>query len=117
MVQSELINYTAGADIGVSLIENISKSYYYALPNKLFEYIMSNIPVLISDLPQMKKIVDDYNVGRYVTLEDKSSLEKVLSEMLNESNSIEQYKINAEKASKELNWQKEFEKVKYLFIG
>ena len=61
--QKELINYTAGADIGVALIENISKSYYYALPNKLFEYIMANVPVLISDLPQMKKIVDDYNAS------------------------------------------------------
>ena len=36
--QNELLKYTAGADIGLSLIENLSLSYYYALPNKLFEY-------------------------------------------------------------------------------
>ena len=34
--QSQLINYTAAADSGLALIENISISYYYALPNKLF---------------------------------------------------------------------------------
>ena len=114
--QGELINYTAGADIGVSLIENISKSYYYALPNKLFEYIMANIPVLTSDLPQMKKIVEDYNVGNFVTLKNENSLENVLSEMITNREKIEVYKKNTVGASKELNWQIEFEKVKYLFI-
>ena len=114
--QSELINYTAGADIGVSLIENISKSYYYALPNKLFEYIMANIPVLISDLPQMKKIVEDYYVGRVASLESENDLENVLSEMLSDKEKIENYKSNTVSASAELNWQKEFEKVKYLFV-
>lgn len=114
--QSELINYTAGADIGVSLIENISKSYYYALPNKLFEYIMAHIPVLISDLPQMKKIVEDYNVGRFTSLENENDLETVLSEMMSDKEKIENFKSNTIEASAELNWQKEFEKIKYLFI-
>ena len=113
--QSELINYTAGADIGVSLIENISKSYYYALPNKLFEYIMANVPVLVSDLPQMKKIVEDYNVGRFASLEKENELENVLSEIISNKEKIENYKRNTVSASAELNWQKEFEKVKYLF--
>lgn len=114
--QSELINYTAGADIGVSLIENISKSYYYALPNKLFEYIMANIPVLVSDLPQMKKIVENYYVGKVASLEKENDLEIVLSEMLSDKEKIEYYRRNTIEALKELNWQKEFEKVKYLFI-
>jgi len=48
---------TASVDIGVSLIENLSTSYYYALPNKLFEYIMADVPVVVSNLPQMKKLL------------------------------------------------------------
>lgn len=114
--QSKLINYTAGADIGISLIENISKSYYYALPNKLFEYIMAGIPVLVSDLPQMKRIVKDFNVGKSVKLENDGDLVTVLIEMMNDEDKIENYKRNAIDASKELNWQMEFEKVKHLFI-
>jgi glycosyltransferase involved in cell wall biosynthesis len=76
---------------------------------------MANVPVLISDLPQMKKIVEDYNVGRFVKLEDEKDLENVLSEMLLDTKNIEEYKKNCVEASKELNWQREFEKVKYLF--
>lgn len=113
--QSKLINYTAGADIGVALIENISKSYYYALPNKLFEYIMAGLPVLTSDLPQMKKIVETFSVGKVASLENGNDLEKVLTEMISDKDKIEKFKKATINASSELNWQKEFEKVKYLF--
>ncbi len=113
--QSELINYTAGADVGVSLIENISKSYYYALPNKLFEYIMAELPVLVSNLPQMKKIVTDHKVGEVVNLEDINELKESIKKFTSNKEKLKIYKQNTRPASSELNWQKEYEKVDYLF--
>lgn len=62
----ELLNITASADIGVSLIEPITFSYELALPNKLFEYIYAGIPVLVTDLPAMKLFVTDNSVGELV---------------------------------------------------
>lgn len=62
----ELHEWTCSADIGIALIEPISKSYELALPNKLFEYIMAGIPTICSDLPAMKEIIDDYGVGKYL---------------------------------------------------
>jgi glycosyltransferase involved in cell wall biosynthesis len=113
--QSDLINYTAAADIGVALIENISKSYYYALPNKLFEYIMAGLPVLISDLPQMKKIVLNYSVGEVVNLEKSDDLSKTIQAFISNKPKLNYYKQNTIEASEELNWQKEYQKVKHLF--
>lgn len=113
--QSELINYTAGADIGISLIENISQSYYYALPNKLFEYIMAELPVLVSDLPQMKKIVIDYKVGEVVNLEDSDKLKSGIKEFISNKDKLKIYKQNTRIASLELNWQKEYQKIRHLF--
>ncbi len=77
--QKELINYTVGGDVSLSLIENISISYYHALPNKLFEYIMAGLPVLCSDLPQMKQIVDDYKVGENINMENEENILNVLN--------------------------------------
>lgn len=34
-----------------------------ALPNKIFEYIQAGIPILVSDLPEMQRVVVDYGVG------------------------------------------------------
>lgn len=57
---------TCGADIGVCLIEPLSMSYEYALPNKLFEYMMARVPVLASDLPALRAHMSDHPVGMLV---------------------------------------------------
>ena len=33
------------------------------LPNKLFEYAFSNLPVIASNLPDIAKLVSDYGLG------------------------------------------------------
>lgn len=109
--QSELINYTAGADLGFSLIENISVSYYYALPNKLFEYIMASVPVIVSDLPQMRKIVEDYKVGEVVEFDAIEKLKESIIRLTESSDSIKKLKDNCKIAADDLNWQKEFKKL------
>jgi len=113
--QRDLINYTSAADIGIALIENISKSYYYALPNKLFEYIMAGLPVLISNLPQMKKIVLDYEVGEIVNLEDSEEVKSKLEQLITDKNRLKYFKQKTIIASEELNWQNEYQKIKHIF--
>lgn len=113
--QSELVNYTVEADIGLSLIENISLSYYYALPNKLFEYIASAVPVICSDMPQMKLIIDKYKVGKCISLDSGECLESKIRQMIDDQDLLREYSENAKEASKELNWDVEFEKVKSYF--
>ncbi len=108
--QRELINYTAGADVGLSLIENISISYYHALPNKFFEYIMAGLPVLCSDLPQMKKIVEEFHVGESVSAENENNIYLTLKRWSESPDLLSSYKINCMRAAKELNWQEEYKK-------
>lgn len=110
--QKELINYTAGGDIGVSIIENISVSYYHALPNKLFEYIMAGLPVLTSDLPQMKRIVETYRVGEAINLSDSDNIVETLKRWIGNSELIQEFKRNCSVAAKELNWQQEYNRVR-----
>jgi glycosyltransferase involved in cell wall biosynthesis len=108
--QEELIKYTSAADVGAALIENLSTSYYYALPSKLFEYIMAEIPVLCSDLPQMKKIVKEFNVGKAIPIESTDIIVNTLKEIINNQKMLEVYKENCKIARKTLNWEKEFDK-------
>ncbi len=112
--QDEILSYTAGADIGCTLIENISKSYYYALPNKMFEYIAAGIPVLASNLPQMMQVIDKYKVGKYTDPEYPGSVVAAIREL---SDPVTRADIaeSARKAHEELNWESEFEAVKHHF--
>ncbi len=58
-----LHKWTCSADIGLALFENVSKSYELALPNKLFEYCMALKPTICSDLPAMREVISEYNIG------------------------------------------------------
>lgn len=115
--QNELNNYTAGADIGLTLIENISISYYHALPNKLFEYIMAGLPVLSSNLPQMKKVVEDYNVGKVVDVDNIPEIVGAIKEWIENGKSLEVFRKNCNAASLELNWTNEFRKFKTNIVA
>jgi glycosyltransferase involved in cell wall biosynthesis len=59
----QLLNYTASADIGVTMLEDVCLNHHLALPNKLFEYLAANIPVIASDLPEIRKVVVEHEVG------------------------------------------------------
>ena len=65
-----VLDYTASADFGISTIEDTCLSYRYCLPNKMFEYLMSDLPVMVSNLPEMKKIIEEFQVG--VVLKENS---------------------------------------------
>jgi glycosyltransferase involved in cell wall biosynthesis len=104
VTQEELLNFTNSADIGLALIEDISLSYYYALPNKLFEYIMAEIPVMVSNLPQMQNVVEKYNVGVVVNPNNIEEIESGLKQLIDK---YDYFKANCIKAKEELSWEKE----------
>lgn len=107
--------YTSVADIGLSLDKDISLNYRYSLPNKLFDYIHSGLPVLASDLPEVKKIVTSYNVGRIVDNHQPETLALTVKQMLEDKIKLAQWKQNAELAAKELCWENEQKKLLHLF--
>ncbi len=106
----ELKKLTPNASIGMSLEEDLGLNYRYALPNKLFDYIHANVPVIVSDLPEMSKLVTQYNIGEIL-------LKRSPEELAQKIKSIQQkdYQEQLENASKELNWSKEKEKFKAIF--
>jgi N-acetyl sugar amidotransferase len=70
----EVVSYAQGADVGLCLIEPFCLSYRYCLPNKLFEYITAGLPVAVSDLPDMARVVDAHECGWKVALDEDSVL-------------------------------------------
>ena len=49
----KLRKITLQADLGISFEERKGLNYYYALPNKIFDYIHAMVPVLVSPFPEM----------------------------------------------------------------
>jgi len=60
---SELHKYTPSADLGLCLLENRGLNYYFSLPNRIFDYLHAEVPVLATDFPEIANIVRNNNTG------------------------------------------------------
>ena len=88
-------------------IEPVSKSYYYSLPNKLFESIQSETPVIASDLPEMKRIVEGYRIGLLCSPGDADDFCACLERLLFDDEFYYSCKKNMIPAKNALCWEKE----------
>ena len=105
-----LLSYTSSADFGISTIEDRCLSYRYSLPNKIFEYLMAEIPVIVSNLYEMGKLVRDNNIGLIAKDNTSSSLKIAIEEATKLDR--EELKKNIQKIKKIYNWE---EQEKILF--
>ena len=111
----KLHGYTLQADLGLSLEEDAGLNYRFALPNKLFDYVLAEIPVLVSNLPEMKIMVTQYGLGDTIENHSPEHIAQKISSMLNNKQQIIIWKKNAKKAALELNWEKEKQVISTLF--
>lgn len=109
---SELHDWTCSADIGLSLIEPISLSYKFALPNKLFEYSMAGIPSISTDLPAIKPIYDEFNIGKLLPIEH--SPEMIANAVMDILADYSKFADECEKASVEYNYESQIDSITKL---
>jgi glycosyltransferase involved in cell wall biosynthesis len=64
--QRDLPGWIRGADIGVILYEDTCLNHRLAQPNKLFQFLEAGVPVVASNLPGIREIVETYGVGELV---------------------------------------------------
>jgi len=112
----DLLSYTKQAHIGLLLERPLGLSFTYALPNKLFDYIHAGLPIIASPLVEVKRIMDDYNVGCMVENYNPQYLADTIKQMLENSEKIALWKQSMQKAKMELNWEKEQGKLKGIYI-
>ena len=113
ILPEDLQKLTPLANLGISLEEDLGLNYRFALPNKLFDYIQAGVPVLVSDLPEMKQIIVNYNVGEIVKSREPKQLAKQIELLLNKENSYFQKKL--EIAKNKLVWKNEEVKLIEIF--
>jgi len=111
----ELKKITKLADLGVSVEEDLGLNYRYALPNKIFDYIHANIPVLVSDLPEMKNLVKNYKIGEIITDRNPKKIAIQIEKMLKSDLTL--IKENLQKATVKLQWKNEEKILKNIFTN
>jgi glycosyltransferase involved in cell wall biosynthesis len=113
---TELMDFTRLSDLGVSMDKDTNINYRFSLPNKIFDYIHAGIPLFVSDLKEIKSIVEEYNIGLVCYSHEPQEIANNLSALLSNSEKMTSLKSNTVKAAKELNWANETEVLKKIYL-
>jgi glycosyltransferase involved in cell wall biosynthesis len=111
---AELLSYTSQADVGVSLLEDTCENHRLALPNKLFEYLAADLPVVVSDLPEMSRLVSERGVGWTTDPGDPADISRVLEGALGARDDKKLHE-RVRAAATELNWAHERARLTELY--
>lgn len=77
----QVSSYLRTADVGVHPLLR-SGNAELALPNKIFEYMHAGLPMVVSDMPSMAKMVREYGWGEVFPAEDHDALAVALRQVL-----------------------------------
>jgi len=110
---SEIQSYTSSADYGLNVTDNTCLSRYYALPNKLFEYIMARVPVIVSNDYERGSFVRNNNLGFIVDDTSIETIQKMILKSLEYDKSS--FFENLDKIASEYNWERESKKLIQLY--
>ena len=111
MNYEDMQQHTREASIGVLFEEPYGLSFQYCLPNKLYDYIHAQTPVLASPLQEVQKVLDTYPVGD--VLVDRNP-EKIALQIREMTQAMDNYYF--EQAINECHWQKEEAILKTIFF-
>jgi len=110
-----LMLYTACADIGLTLDKDTNLNYRFSLPNKLFDYIHAGIPVLATPLPEIKKIINRYDIGDFIPSHKPKEIAEKVNQILADQTLMLNWKKNASFAAENLTWQNEEKELKEVY--
>ncbi|HET9910264.1 MAG TPA: glycosyltransferase [Anaerolineales bacterium] len=102
-------------DIGIHLLDADNLNHYYALPKKLFDYIMAGLASVITPLPEMRKIVEKWQVGIVSPDHSWQSMVKALNSLTDEQ--INVFKCNSLELAKTLNANNEMDKLMNIYAS
>lgn len=112
---SKLLEYTKIADLGLSLDKATNLNYEYSLPNKVFDYIQCQVPILTSNREVIANLVRKNNIGFVTDTHNPKKLAKIVNVIFSNQNQYDLYKENLKIASKKYTWENEEKKLKEIY--
>ncbi len=111
----KLMQYTAAADLGLTLDKDTNINYRFSLPNKIFDYLHAGIPVLASDLVEIRKIIERYEVGDFIYSHEPEDIANKVNKIFAQPEKLRRWRQNTKNAAADLNWENESVKLKEVY--
>ena len=104
---ADLPKYTKNAYLGFQVLNNTNFNHYSASSNKLFEYMMSEVPVVACSFPEIQRVVEGEQIGLCVDSHDHESIANGVNELLERHDTWQEMSNNCYAAKEKYNWEEE----------
>jgi glycosyltransferase involved in cell wall biosynthesis len=112
---NQVVLYASSADIGAAPILNACLSYYYCLPNKLFECMHAGLPTIGSNFPELEKVIAEYEIGKTFDPEDPKDIAASIEYILSDKQRYDRMRHQSVQAAKIFNWANESKKLLAIY--
>lgn len=113
--QARLLSVTSTADAGIIPYQPICLNNYYCTPNKLFEFIAAGLPILASDLPELRRLVHDQQIGKVEDLSSVARLAAAIDDLFADRPRLLTWRNTVKQVRQTHSWQCEGEKLKRIY--
>jgi len=111
----ELHAYTVAADLGISLLEDKGLNYYYSLPNRIFDFMHAQVPIIATDFPEIRSVVAGSGTGVLTNDHEPEALAHAIQAALTEWENKPDKSAIFDEACKQYNWEAEEKKLLKIF--
>lgn len=112
-----LLEYSFCTDIMVYFGRPVVKNMEYTIPNKFFDSIIAEKPIIVGDLWSLRDIVEKYRIGEVVDIHniDVKKIATIINKLIHNTESCNLYAANAQKIKNQFSWEKQEEKLLELY--
>ena len=115
VAQDDLLRYTASADVGIIPYQPTCLNNLYCTPNKLFEYVAAAVPMLATDLPELRRLIAGSNIGVMIDTASPSAIARALDSLVADYARLERLRSNVKTVREQLNWAQESENLLAIY--
>src|SRR5690625_40986 len=113
----QLLAYTKNAYLGFQVLQNTCFNHWSASSNKLFEYMLCEVPVVACHFPEVKRVVEKHQVGKIVDSHNVEEIANGVNFLLENKDLWQKYKNNCSRAYEHYTWENEQNKLLEVYRG
>lgn len=103
---NKIPDFLYNADIGILLLQPISKNNIMGIPNKLFDYMAAGIPIVACNYPNISKIINECNCGLLIDPSNYLDIAKAIINLIENKEYSKKLGLNARNCFESIyNWE------------
>jgi glycosyltransferase involved in cell wall biosynthesis len=111
----DVVAAARGADAGIWTLPALCRNFTFALPNKIFEYLASELPVLVAHYPEAKRLVQENNVGLVFDPYDPQSIAIAINRLIDEPAAAAEFRKNTRRTLASLDATREWQRLVEIY--